>query len=65
MRWNQVIATVVQRHHAVLVDLFQAGLAGHPEYISGDGFHPSDAGYKRLADLFWAQIIAHNAVPAA
>src|SRR5262249_12082000 len=41
VQWNQVIATVAQRHHAVLVDLFQAGLSGHPEYISGDGFHPS------------------------
>src|SRR5262245_16294831 len=29
--WNQVIATEAQRHHAVLVDLFQAGLSAHPE----------------------------------
>jgi lysophospholipase L1-like esterase len=65
VKWNQIIATEAQRHHAVLVDLFQAGLSGHPEYISGDGFHPSDAGYKRLADLFWSQITAHYAVPAA
>jgi acyl-CoA thioesterase I len=64
VKWNQVIATEAQRHHAVLVDLFQAGLSSHPEYISGDGFHPSDAGYKRLADLFWAQITAHKAVLA-
>jgi acyl-CoA thioesterase-1 len=64
VQWNQVIAASVQRHHAVLIDLFQAGLAGHPEYVSRDGFHPSDAGYRRLADLFWAQITAHHAVPA-
>ncbi len=65
VQWNQVIATVAQRHHAVLVDLFQAGLSGHPEFISGDGFHPSDAGYQQLANLFWAQITAHKAVPTA
>jgi acyl-CoA thioesterase-1 len=65
LQWNQIIASVAQRHHATLIDLYQAGLSGHPEYISGDGFHPSDTGYKRLADLFWMQITAHKAVPAA
>ncbi|MFN8532998.1 MAG: GDSL-type esterase/lipase family protein [Dehalococcoidia bacterium] len=53
--WNDVIARVVARHNATLVDL-SAGwqeLAENPGYISADGFHPSDDGYARLADLFW------------
>jgi lysophospholipase L1-like esterase len=37
----------------MLVDLYSgwAELAAHPDYISADGFHPSSAGYRRLADL--------------
>jgi lysophospholipase L1-like esterase len=53
--WNATIATTVARHadYAVLVDLYASWseLAAHPEYISGDGFHPSTAGYRRIADL--------------
>lgn len=62
-RWNTVIAAVVARHHQVLIDLFDSSLATHPEYVASDGFHPSDAGYRVLADLFWKQITAHHAVP--
>lgn len=62
-QWNAAIGATVAKHHAVLVDLFHSDLAAHPDYISSDGFHPSDAGYRRLADLFWAQITAHHAVP--
>lgn len=62
-QWNAVIAEVVAKHHDTLVDLFHSDLAAHPEYISSDGFHPSDAGYRILANLFWQQISAHHAVP--
>jgi acyl-CoA thioesterase I len=63
-QWNAVINPLVARHGDVLVDLFNSDLASHPEYVSAtDGFHPSSAGYARLADLFWAQITAHHAVP--
>jgi lysophospholipase L1-like esterase len=61
--WNTVIDAVVAKHHQVLVDLYHSDLAAHPEYIASDGFHPSDGGYRVLADLFWAQITAHHAVP--
>jgi lysophospholipase L1-like esterase len=54
-QWNAVIAAAVARHqaYAMLVDLYSgwAELAAHPDYISADGFHPSSAGYRRLADL--------------
>jgi acyl-CoA thioesterase-1 len=62
-QWNAVVDPIVAKHGDVLVDLFNSSLASHPEYISGDGFHPSSAGYAVLADLFWAQITAQHAVP--
>jgi acyl-CoA thioesterase I len=54
-RWNEVIARQAAKHGATLVDIHSqwTELAQHPEYISADGFHPSAAGYKRLADLFY------------
>jgi lysophospholipase L1-like esterase len=57
-RWNAGIATAAARYGVRLVDLFGHGsqLTAHPEYISGDGFHPSPLGYVQLADLFWGGI---------
>lgn len=54
-RWNEVIARQAARHGATLVDLHSSWteLASHPEYVSGDGFHPSAAGYKAIADLYY------------
>jgi acyl-CoA thioesterase I len=62
VQWNGVIGASVAQHGDVLVDLFNSELASHPELIASDGFHPSTAGYARLADLFWAQIQAHGGV---
>jgi acyl-CoA thioesterase I len=41
-----------------LVDLFSHGsqITAHAEFICGDGFHPSQAGYVQLADLFWGRL---------
>ncbi len=57
-RWNASIASTARRYNVGIVDLMaQASLlTSHPEYISGDGFHPSAAGYAQLADLFWQSI---------
>lgn len=57
-RWNEVIARQAARHGATLVDLHSSWteLASHPEYVSGDGFHPSTAGYQRLADVFYTAL---------
>lgn len=65
VQWNDAIDPIIAKHHAVLVNLFVSDLASHPEYVSGDGFHPSSLGYARLADLFWDQITAAHAVPSA
>jgi lysophospholipase L1-like esterase len=53
--YNAAIASVVASHHTTLVDLSSQGynLRQHPEYLSGDGLHPSDLGYFELARLFY------------
>ena len=56
-RWNTIIADAVAAHkgRVYLVDLyagtFNAG--AHPEWVSGDGFHPNSAGYVQLANAYW------------
>jgi lysophospholipase L1-like esterase len=63
--YNEVIAAVVKSApgRVFLVDLF-TGSAGLVSTItvSGDGFHPSDEGYKLIADRFAAAMRA-NGVP--
>jgi lysophospholipase L1-like esterase len=63
-QWNAAIATICSQTGATLVDIYSAWnqIATHPEYISNDGFHPSAAGARQLAELF-DQVIA--ATPAA
>jgi len=52
--YNAAIARVVVREGAVLVDLHAFGEVPllHPEYVSDDGFHPSDAGHVAVAAAF-------------
>ncbi len=59
-RWNTAIAQMAARYHVTLVDLQDQDslITAHPEYVSGDGFHPSAAGYVQLANLFWQAIKA-------
>jgi lysophospholipase L1-like esterase len=60
LAYNTVIASAVQQHHAILIDLSQQryDLQRHPEYISKDGLHPTMLGYARLADLFYEALQA-------
>ncbi|HLI26057.1 MAG TPA: SGNH/GDSL hydrolase family protein [Chloroflexota bacterium] len=64
-RWNAAIERAARRHGAVLVDLYPLGpeLASQPEYVGLDGFHPSAAGYRRLAEVMWAAITANHLLP--
>jgi acyl-CoA thioesterase-1 len=57
-RWDAGIAQQAARYGVTLVDLLRRGseITAHPEYISGDGFHPSPAGYAQLANVFWQAI---------
>jgi lysophospholipase L1-like esterase len=53
--YNSAIASIVKRHHAILVDVYRqwSELRNHPEYISNDGLHPSTIGYTQIALLFY------------
>jgi acyl-CoA thioesterase-1 len=57
---NRAFATLAnERVH--VVDLFAFSsreLPAHPEYFSGDGFHPSAQGYDRWAELMWPAVSA-------
>jgi acyl-CoA thioesterase-1 len=54
--FNSVIARVARRHDLPVFDvcaMTRRSLPGHPEYLSADGFHPSDQGYEAWADGLW------------
>ncbi|MGI8609574.1 MAG: SGNH/GDSL hydrolase family protein [Candidatus Dormibacteria bacterium] len=53
-QYNAAIARVVIKEGAVLVDLHAQGEVPdiHPEFVSGDGFHPNAAGYRAVAGAF-------------
>jgi lysophospholipase L1-like esterase len=63
--WNDAIAAACRATGVTLVDLYSgwSELARHPEYISSDGFHPSAAGARRLAELFAAALRATPTPP--
>lgn len=42
-----------------LVNLYDPMLSEAETLIGGDGLHPTEAGYKRIAELFFASIQAH------
>ena len=57
--YNDVIARVAERTGATVVDLHAAGLAARragtdAELVSRDGFHPSAAGHRAVAEAFAA-----------
>lgn len=56
--YNAAIASVVKLHHVIEVDLYRQwrDLRDHPEYISGDGLHPSTLGYTQIADFFFSAL---------
>ncbi|GAC1392348.1 MAG: hypothetical protein NVS4B11_27210 [Ktedonobacteraceae bacterium] len=59
--YNAAIATLIQHHHVLLVDLYARwqDLANHPDYISDDGFHPNAFGYAAIATIFY-QVLQEN-----
>jgi lysophospholipase L1-like esterase len=59
-QWNRAIADAAARYdgRVHVVDLYPISeeVLNHPEYISGDNFHPSSTGYRRLAEVVWDEI---------
>lgn len=52
--FNRIIAQIAERSGLTLVDLFASSesFSSHADFFSGDGLHPSDAGYE-----FWAELL--------
>lgn len=53
---NAMIRTTARGENAVLVDLNTALSADVTRYIGSDGLHPTEAGYRLIADTFFAAI---------
>lgn len=50
--FNQAIALQAAAYNVPVVDLFAKGDTANWDYVSLDGFHPSNDGHQRLAELF-------------
>src|SRR5205807_10656791 len=61
VRFNDALARRARGHGVQLVDLHAASqreVPLRPELIGSDGYHPSDAGYARWAELLWEGVEA-------
>jgi acyl-CoA thioesterase I len=59
--FNEALQRTGRAHGAETVNLYVASqreVPAQPELISSDGYHPSDAGYARWAELVWAGVEA-------
>jgi len=57
--FNEAVARQARAHGAELVDLYTTSrheVPLRPELIGRDGYHPSDDGYSRWAELVWSGI---------
>jgi lysophospholipase L1-like esterase len=65
VEFNEALARQGRRHGVELVDLYapsRVEVPAQPELISRDGYHPSDAGYARWAELMWTGVERRLAV---
>jgi lysophospholipase L1-like esterase len=54
--YNAIVAKLARERGLVVFDLCaltRQTLPAHPEYLSVDGFHPSDSGYEAWAAGLW------------
>ena len=61
VRFNEALEHLVRAYGAEVVDLYTASqreIPGRRELVARDGYHPSDKGYARWAELVWAGIEA-------
>ncbi len=59
LAFNERLAAIAARYEVELFDVHSTTrdqLPSHPEFFSGDGFHPSDAGYELWAREMWPVI---------
>jgi lysophospholipase L1-like esterase len=54
--FNERLEAIASRYEVTIFDVHSTTreqLPSHPEFFSGDGFHPSDAGYELWAHEMW------------
>jgi acyl-CoA thioesterase-1 len=59
VEFNDALARRAREHGVEVVDLYgpsRAEVMARPELVASDGYHPSDLGYARWAELLWAGI---------
>lgn len=59
--FNEALARQARANGAEVVDLYiasQKEVPARPELLSDDGYHPSDVGYARWAELMWEGVRA-------
>jgi lysophospholipase L1-like esterase len=64
VRFNEALARKARQYGVEVVDLYQASRAevpARPELVASDGYHPSDLGYARWAELMWPPVEARIA----
>ncbi|HEX5965725.1 MAG TPA: SGNH/GDSL hydrolase family protein [Pyrinomonadaceae bacterium] len=55
-QFNARLEEIARGHEVTIFDIFtitRRELPSHPEYFSGDGFHPSDEGYELWVAQMW------------
>jgi acyl-CoA thioesterase I len=59
VRFNEALARAARAHGVEVVDLYQpsrAEIPRRPDLVASDGYHPSDLGYARWAELLWTGV---------
>ena len=59
VQFSERLQQIANRHGVTIFDIHtvtKAELPSHPEYFSGDGFHPSDKGYELWASEMWPTV---------
>lgn len=56
--FNERLLPVIRGEGATLVDVYSALLPAVNTYIGGDGLHPNEAGYRKIAETFLATLQA-------
>jgi lysophospholipase L1-like esterase len=57
--FNEALGRQARRHGVEVVDLYEASrreVPARPALVAGDGYHPSDLGHARWAELLWAGV---------
>ena len=61
VRFNEALRRQARAYGAEVVDLYAASqqeVPRRPELMARDGYHPSDEGYARWAELMWQGVAA-------